>query len=170
MIKSEAKGQAVLLGKGGEMGVLPLTSKKTNGNDQQWKFSYLGFCSAGPLFTVRPLNRFEFPALPQWGRPEMESRGAGISSAWLPFDLHPSPSEHLLPAQLFGQHCPACSAIIRLFHLKTTWPWALSLLTPLRNQTTPLRAFLCWAGGVFGDKSLLSTSERSYYYSSTRHW
>lgn len=108
MIKSEAKGQAELLGEGEGDGVLLLTSKKCNGNDQQWKFSYLCFCSAGPLLTEKPLNRFEFPALPQWGSSEMESRGAGVSSAWLPFDLHPSPGEHLLPPLLFGQHCPNC--------------------------------------------------------------
>lgn len=128
MIKSEAMGQAVLLGEGERDGVLLLTSKKSNGNDQQWKFSYLGFCSAGPLFTVKPLNRFE------WERSEMEPRGAGASSAWLPFDLHPAPGEHLLPPQLFGQHCPACSAITRLFHLH--WAWPLPLLTQRRKPKT----------------------------------
>lgn len=68
MIKSEAKGQAVLSGEREGDGVLLLTSKKNNGNDQQWKFSYPGFCSAGPLFAMKPPSRFEFPALLDWER------------------------------------------------------------------------------------------------------
>lgn len=122
MIKSEAKGQAVLLGEGEGDGALLLTSKKTNGDDQQRKFSYLGFCSTGPLFTVKLLNRFESPALLHWESPEMDSRGAGIIWAWLVFTCTltrcaPSPTPAFwvtLPSFL---SFPPRAAITKLFHL-----------------------------------------------------
>lgn len=82
--------------------------------------------------------------------------------------------------QLFGAHSPSlpscpweqqepgystCTGRSANQH----WAGALLLLTPLRNQTTPQRAFSYCTGCGFGDKNLLSTSEQSCFYTSPMH-